>query len=347
MKAVRVFGAHDVRLVTLPEPEPDVNEVRIRVEAIGICGTDVEIVGGNMAYYTSGLAHFPITIGHEWTGIVDRCGEAVTDLAEGMRVVGEVSIGCRTCAICLSGSYHRCLNRSETGVMNRDGGMADYVVIPRWAVHPVPDHVPVAAAALVEPTAIAFNAVRLGGVGLGRRTFIVGDGPIGLLILQVARAMGDTAPVVCGADTQRLSTARSLGAGAIVDAREPGHREAVLAAFGGDKPEIILEASGSAAGVETALAVAAPGATIILQGLLGALPSKAIDLDHVVVNDITLRGALGSPGIWPQVVDLIASGQVHPEAIVTHTLPMTDFSAGFDLVRSREAIKVILRPNHG
>lgn len=347
MKAVRVFAGGDVRLVEVAVPEPAPGEVRIRVDAVGICGTDVEIVAGTMAYYTSGLARYPVTIGHEWTGVVDAPGAGVDDLAPGQRVVGEVSIGCRRCPTCLGGAYHRCALRTETGVMNRDGGMAEHVVLPRWAVHPVPAGVGLQAAALVEPTAIAFNAVRLGGVGPGKRALIIGDGPIGLLILQVAKALGDDGPVVCGADTRRLEVARALGAAAVVDARAADARDSILGAFGGERPAIVLEASGSLGGVETAVALAAPGAIVVLQGLLGHLPARGIDLDRIVVNDLALRGALGSPGVWPQVVALIAGGAVDPAAIVTHELPMSRFAQGFELVRRREAVKVVLRPDHG
>jgi len=345
VKAVRVFAGGDIRLVEVAMPVPVRGEVRIRVEAVGICGTDTEIVGGNMAYYTAGLARYPVTIGHEWTGIIDAVGEGVQGLLQGQRVVGEVSIGCMTCPTCQSGAYHRCSKRTETGVMNRDGGMAEYLVLPAWAVHPVPPAVDVRAAALIEPTAIACNAVRLGGVAPGRRVLIVGDGPIGLLILQVAKALGGEGIVLCGADTRRLELARSLGA-ASIDARENGFPEQIFAALEGERPEIVLEASGSIGGVETAIALSAPGATIVLQGLLGRMPDRGIDLDRIVVNDLCLRGALGSPGIWPQVVDLVASGRVDPALLVTHDFPMQDFANAFDLVRNREAIKVILRPHH-
>jgi L-iditol 2-dehydrogenase len=346
MKAVRVFAGGDIRLVDVAVPEPADAEVRIRVEAVGICGTDIEIVGGNMAYYTAGLARYPVTIGHEWTGIIDAVGVGVQGLQLGQRVVGEVSIGCMTCPTCRSGAYHRCVVRTETGVMNRDGGMAEHLVLPAWAVHLVPSEVDVRAAALIEPTAIAYNAVRLGGIAPGRRVLIVGDGPIGLLILLVARAFGGDGLVLCGADSRRLELARSLGAAAVIDAREPDVAEHIVAAFEGERPEIVLEASGSLGGVETAIALAAPGATIVLQGLLGRLPERGLDLDRIVVNDLCLRGALGSPGIWPQVVELVASGLVDPALLVTHDLPMEDFANAFGLVRSREAIKVILRPHH-
>jgi 2-desacetyl-2-hydroxyethyl bacteriochlorophyllide A dehydrogenase len=347
MKAIQVIGPEMARLVELPLPEPVAGEVAIRVEAVGICGTDLEIIGGNMAYYTAGLARYPVVIGHEWVGEVAALGEGVAGLAVGDRVVGEVSIGCMTCPTCRSGAYHRCPRRTETGVMNRDGGMAERVVLPAWAVHRVARTVDLRSAALVEPTAIAYNAVRLATVGPESRVAVVGDGPIGLLLLQVARAKGARHVVVIGADYRRMALARQLGALAVVDARMGRSVDAVRDAMGGEAPDVVLEASGTSAGVEAAVAVAAPGAIVVLQGLMGQLPDRALDLDHVVVNDLTLRGALGSPGIWPEVIALIEEGHVDPSTIVTHDRPLSDYAEVLEEVRSRRAVKALLRPDHG
>jgi threonine dehydrogenase-like Zn-dependent dehydrogenase len=200
---------------------------------------------------------------------------------------------------------------------------------------------------LVEPTAIAYNAVRLAGVGPESRVVVVGDGPIGLLLLQVARAKGAQHVVVIGADDRRMALARQLGARAVIDARSGNNASTIYEALGGQEPDVVLEASGTASGVEAAVAVAAPGATIVLQGLMGGRPERALDLDHIVVHDLTLRGALGSPGIWPEVIALIQEGLIDPSAIVTHDRPMADYAQVLEDVRSRRAIKALLRPDHG
>jgi threonine dehydrogenase-like Zn-dependent dehydrogenase len=144
-----------------------------------------------------------------------------------------------------------------------------------------------------------------------------------------------------------MALARRLGARAVLDARSGGAASAIREALGGEAPDVVLEASGTAAGVEAAVAAAAPGATIILQGLMGGRPERALDLDHIVVHDLTLRGALGSPGIWPEVIALIEEGLVDPSAIVTHDQPMGDYAQILEDVRSRRAVKALLRPDHG
>lgn len=344
MKAVRVLGAGHIELAEIACPEPSVGEVGIRVLAVGICGTDIEIIKGHMAYYSSGRAVFPITIGHEWVGEVAALGQGVTGLELGERVVGEVSIGCMACETCSSGAYHRCASRTETGVMNRDGGLAEHIVLPVWAVHRISNSVDVRSAALVEPSAVALNGVRLGGVGPTSQVAVMGDGPIGLLLLQVAKAFGAPKVFVVGADRARLDLALRLGADAAIDARSEDVPEALLIAGEGRRPTVVLEASGNPEAVRAAIAAAAPGATIVLQGLCGCTPPKGFDLDRIVINDLTLRGALGSPGIWPEVIGLIESGRIDPSAIVTHDLPIRDFARALEIIEARLAVKLLLRP---
>lgn len=345
MKALRVLGPGEPAVVDLPEPDCAADEVVIRVEAVGVCGTDIEIIEGKMAYYTSGLAKYPITLGHEWVGRVARLGGDVAGFEVGDRVVGEVSIGCTTCSDCMSGAYHRCATRTETGVMARDGGLADFVVLPARAVHRISPTVDLKSAALVEPAAIAYNGVRLAGVTPASRVAIIGDGPIGLLLLQVAQAFGAKRCVMIGADAQRLEVADKLGAIATIDVRAGDLPGDLARAFRGEAPDVVLEASGNPDGVDTAIEIARAGATIVLQGLCGCRPPRGFDLDRIVVNDLTLRGALGSPGIWPAVIDLIETGQIDPSAIVTHDMPMSAFREALSVIHYRKSIKLILRPN--
>jgi len=355
MVALRVLAPGELALVRVPRPGSAAlpllaGQAAVRVRLVGVCGTDVEIARGDMIYYTSGLARYPCTLGHEWVGDVVALGPGASatgcGIAVGDRVVGECSIGCHECASCLGGAYHRCAARRETGVMNLDGGAAEVVALPLRALHRVSRAVPLRSAALVEPTAVALNGVRLGGVAPGKRVAVVGDGPVGLLLLQVARACGAETVVLVGADDARLALGTILGASAVVDARAAADvPAAVRAACGGHAPDVVLEASGVAAGVNAAVGCAAPGGIIVLQGLCGSsAPTAPLETDRVVVNDLTLRGALGSPGMWPAAIALIEGGRIDPAALVTHELPLSEFARGLDLVRSRAAVKLLLRP---
>ena len=327
------------------EPDPmGPNDVSIRLLATGICGTDIEILNGNMAYYTTGMAKYPIIPGHEWVGEVLAVGGDVSNFSMGDRVVGEVSIGCMSCERCRRGAYHRCAFRTETGVMNRSGGFAERIVMPARFVHPVSRSVSIESAALVEPTAIALNGVVRGAVSAGDYVAVFGDGPIGLLLLQVVRSAHPARVAVVGALNSRLALAAELGADAVIDARMEDVPGRLRADGGGEFPSVILEATGNTRAVATAIHSVSPGGRIVLQGLIGGSGADGLDLDHLVINDITVYGALGSPNIWPRAIELIESGAVDPSRIVTDRLPLSAFAEGIRRATAREAVKVILTP---
>ena len=156
--------------------------------ATGICGTDVEIFHGTMPYYTGGMASYPVVPGHEWVGEVVEAGPGVTSFKAGDRVVGECSVGCMTCTTCIAGDYHRCPHRTETGILNRNGGFAEFITFPSLFLHQISPSVPIESAAMVEPAAVAFNGVRRAEVSPHDEVVVFGDGPIGLLVAMMARA---------------------------------------------------------------------------------------------------------------------------------------------------------------
>ncbi len=345
MKAIVVEGPNRFTYADRPVGDPAPHEAVVRVDAAGVCGTDLEILDGSMPYFTSGLASYPVVPGHEWTGTVAQVGDAVTNVTVGDRVVGECSVGCTTCRRCLSGSYHQCDARAETGVLNQDGGFAEAVRMPARSLYQVAKSLPVHAAALIEPTAVAVYGVKRAAVTPHDYVAVFGDGPIGLLLLQCARAFGAASVVVVGGDRKRLDLAKALGADATVHAFEDDVPAALKSHGGGQLPNVILEASGNPAAINTALATAAPGARIVLQGLFGGKPVDGLCLDPVVTRELSLLGALGSPNLWPDTIRLVESGKVDPAALVTHELPLGDYGEAINLVKTRTATKVLLRPD--
>lgn len=343
MRAIVIEGPDRVVTAEIPVPACGDDEVSIEVVAGGICGTDVEILHGDMVYYASGAAAYPVIPCHEWVGIVREVGRNVTHVAPGDHVVGEVSIGCLSCPTCLSGHYHRCPRRTETGVMNRLGGFAERTVLPGAFVHRIASTVPLRAAALVEPTAVAFNGVLKAGLTPGADVAIFGDGPIGLLILQIVRLFEARRVVLVGASDTRLALAHALGADRVIDARTGEVAAPLAMAFDRGAPAVIFEASGNPEAIRMAIATAGAGGQVVLQGFCGGRRVEALDTDTLIVNDLTVHGALGSPGIWPQVIDLIERGRLDPGALVTHELPVSAFADAIRLVETREACKVVLR----
>ncbi len=343
MRALIIEAPNSYQIGEVATPAAEDSAVVIDVVAGGICGTDLEILHGDMFYYTSGMARFPVIPCHEWTGIVRSVGRDVSHVSVGDNVVGEVSIGCLSCRTCLSGHYHRCAERTETGVMNRQGGFAEQIALPATFVHPISASVPLRSAALVEPSSVAYNGIRRAGVCPDDKVAIFGDGPIGLLLLQIARAFGAQRIVLIGAADRRLALAKTLGADVVLDARQDNLEAAVREAFDGDLPSVVFEASGNPEAIRSAVAVTAPGGRIVLQGFCGGKRVDGFNVDPIIVNDMTVMGALASPGIWPQVIRLIESKRIDPSLIVTDELPVSQFGEAVRRVESREAVKVVLR----
>src|SRR6478736_3213750 len=181
MHAIEFHGAERLELVERPDPAPGAGQLLIAPSAVGICGTDVEIFEGSLAYFRMGIAEYPIVPGHEWTGVVVDVGEGVTGFSPGDQVVGEVPIGCGVCVRCRAGRSHMGAGRTETGIVHMDGAMATRMVFPAAYAQRV--ELEPRAGALVEPTSVALHAVRRGRVA-GQRVLIVGAGPIGLLAAQ-------------------------------------------------------------------------------------------------------------------------------------------------------------------
>ena len=323
-------GALEVRAAPAPAPGP--HDLVIRPDAVGICGTDLELLAGSMTYLASGLAGYPIVPGHEWTGLVAATGAEVTGFAVGDRVVGEVPIGCGSCAQCTSGRYHVCPNRTETGIAGRPGAMASTLVFPAASAHLLPDGIDAADAALVEPLSVAYRGVARAGVQPGEPLAVVGAGTIGMLAALTAQALGiaDVRLVEVDPDRRRFAAELGLHVSAALDERVPR----------------VVEASGTAGGIAAALETCLDGGSVVLLGLTGA-PATPVDLDRVVVRDLTVQGSLGSPGVWPEVVALVASGQVRPSVLVSHRFGLADAAAAYALAASREpgVRKVLVLPN--
>jgi L-iditol 2-dehydrogenase len=327
-----IRGAGILEVEDAPQRSPGSGELLVAPDAVGICGTDLELLAGTMAYLANGMASYPIVPGHEWTGIVVGVGGGVTSFAEGDRVVGECTVSCGVCARCQRADmYHLCPNRTETGILRRDGALATRLVFPARAAHRVPSHVDARDAALIEPLAVSMRGVRRTGARSGDPLGIVGAGTIGMLCALTARALGIGPVEIVERDEHRRAFARSLGfaASARPSARLPH----------------VVEAAGSPAGAAAAVSMTAEGGVVGLLGLTGA-DTVPVDLDAVVIRDLTVVGSLGSPSIWPEAIELVASGQVSPSVLVSHEFALEDLASAFAVAGSRAAgvRKVLARP---
>jgi L-iditol 2-dehydrogenase len=344
MKAIRAHGPGDLRFEEIPTPAVGADEALVRIRAAGICGTDLEIADGTAVHIRSGRARLPFIPGHEWAGEVVEVGRDVQGFAVGDRVTGECSVGCRTCRYCLKGWYNQCLNLTETGILNRDGGFAEYISFPWYALHHT-GGMSFDAAASVEPTGIALNAVKLTGITPADSVVVMGPGAIGLFAVQLARAYGARKVILAGTSPQRLAVGARLGADEVVNVRQDDLAERVRAATDGRMADVVIEAVGRPEAWDQIISVIAPRGRIGMMGLFAG-QRCSVDFDPLVIGGLTLFGSVGAPGLWDEVISLLARGAVISDGIVTHHVPLAGFAEGIQITRERRdgAIKVILEP---
>jgi threonine dehydrogenase-like Zn-dependent dehydrogenase len=319
MRALVIAGAGRYALIDHDLPPAGPGDVLLAPLAVGLCATDLELLDGSMVHLRDGRTHLPLVPGHEWVARVQDPGAPDSGFAVGDVVVGECSIGCGDCAVCTSGAYHQCPRRQETGVMNRDGALAQRLRFPARSAHAVPRGVAVEDAVFAEPTAVALRAVLRSGAEPRSRVLVVGGGTLGWLAAAVFLDLLDADVAALEPDAARMQRLVALGV------RAPGAAEVF---------DVVLEASGSRGGVAAALDRLGPSGRLVVIGLTGA-ESVPVDLDRVVVNDQVVLGSLGSPGVWAKAMDLLGRGRLRPSTLVTHRYPLEAVGEAVTAMRDR------------
>ncbi|MEU5101457.1 MULTISPECIES: alcohol dehydrogenase catalytic domain-containing protein [unclassified Streptomyces] len=297
-----------------PEPECGPHDVLVRLEGMGVCGSDLAVFDGDRA-----VPALPWVVGHEGFGRIVAVGGRVVDRAVGQRVVIEPNYACLDCPECARGLTSACTKRVIVG-MNAPGLLAERIAVPAPFAHPVPDTTDPADLACAEPYTVARTAVRRGGVGAGDKTLVVGAGAQGLLLCQALLAIG-VRPAVVEPHPRRLAHAEVLGARAADDG-EGGFT-------------YVFESSGVAAALGAALERTVPGATAVLVGLGSAgLP---LSVNQLVRSQLTLRGSLiyDHPGDFTAALADITSGAVRPGAAIDARFPLEDAQEAFAGARER------------
>ena len=286
----------------------------LEVERVGICGTDVELYTGEMAYHDQGVTHFPLQLGHEWTGRVVAVGTPEDESWLGRRVTGDTMLGCGHCDYCLSGHHHVCPDRFEVGIRDGwPGALAERVLIPTRYAYAIPESVSLAAAALVEPGGNSLRAARAASIEPGHRVLVLGSGTIGLLAALFARAEGAEVHIA-GVREGSLELARSLGVHSTLRLDEIGDRE--------NEYDSVIEATSVETMPSLAVRLAKPAGRVVYIGL-SSTPSL-VDSRHIALKDITAVGILSaSPGL-AGAIQSFAAGAVVPDALVSEVIPLDD-----------------------
>ncbi len=314
MKALVYHGPRDLRLEQVPVLMPKPGEVRLKIMATGICGSDVHGYLG-----ITGRRLPPMIMGHEFAGTVDALGEGTgggDGIEIGMRATVQPVIFCGRCGYCLAGETNLCAGRRIFGVMAENGSMAEYLCVPSKQVVPMPAGMSMAHGAMAEAAAVALGAVRRAGPLSGKDVFIVGAGPIGLLILQMAKAFGAGRIFVSDLDDNRLQVALKLGACKAVN---PGRDDLSGEIPGG--ADVSFEAVGMAPAVAQAVALTKSGGTSVWVGN----SQKIIDVDMqaIVTRKLSILGSyIYTHREFLDTVKLLSDGTINCDAIISHRYPL-------------------------
>jgi threonine dehydrogenase-like Zn-dependent dehydrogenase len=312
VRAFVVAGPGRSEVADVPGPQPEPGQVVIDVERAGVCGTDVELFTGDMAYLRQGHARFPIRLGHEWCGTVSALGGGVGPGWLGQRVTGDTMLGCGACERCRSGRAHVCEDRCEVGIRGGfPGALAEQLAMPVTALHPLPDAVDGVAGALVEPGGSALRAVQAAALGPGERVLVLGPGTIGLLVAMFALADGAEVHML-GLTRPSLDFAAALGVhGAWTEAELP------------PLPfDAVIDASNAPGLPALALDLVEPGRRVVYVGVAGQ-PS-VVDTRSLVLKDVTAVGILGASAGLPGTIERYADGSVDPRPLVAATVGLAD-----------------------
>lgn len=304
MKAVVIHGPHDLRVDEVPKPVPRTGEVVCKVAAAGICGTDTEIYHGTMPYLEMGYLEYPWTPGHEWSGVVDSVGEGVTSLKPGDRVTGECSIPCSTCPACLRGDYHLCETRTEVGLTGRyQGAFAEYILMPAPQCVRVPDGVTLREAAMTEPSGVAVHAVDLLNLKPGEKTVVLGDGTIGQLAAQVARAAGASPLVVLGSRDHRMKILKETGIDHVISRHDPNAADEILEVLGG-KADCVMEATGNPEVMDFIAGLIRMGGHVVV---VSFFPTNEVtfNFNNYIANAIQIHTLIAAVNRYPRVLRMM------------------------------------------
>ncbi|WAL66440.1 2,3-butanediol dehydrogenase [Amycolatopsis cynarae] len=351
MKAARFHGPGDIRIDDIPEPATRPGTVKVEVEWCGICGTDLhEYLEGPIFAPPEGSPHpltgetVPVTLGHEFAGVVSELGEGVDDLRVGERVAVEPYLVCGRCDPCLQGRYNVCQSLGFVGLSGAGGGFSRFVVAERRWIHPLGE-LGTDVGALVEPLAVAYHAVRLSGARPGHTATVFGAGPIGLVTTAALRAAGVEEVIVVEPAEVRKEKARGAGAGHVLDPSTVDVPEAVAELTKGRGADVTFECAGIDAVLRSAILSTRAGGTCVNVAIWGH--DATVSMNDLVFREVNVLGSLAYCGDHPATIAMIADGRVDPYQFITGRIALDDIvHKGFDeLINNKEEnVKILVRP---
>jgi L-iditol 2-dehydrogenase len=341
VKTARGDGNIEVREIPAPKIQND-DDILIKISAAGVCGTDIHIYHDEFPYWP------PVVLGHEFSGVVQETGKGVVKFKPGDRVVAEPHTRfCGKCYLCRAGHIQICPEKRSPG-WGIDGAFTSYIVMPELFVHHIPDKLGDHAAALTEPAAIVVNGVvERGMAGLGDFVVIVGAGPIALLSIIAAKTAGARKVYVLGTDADeamRFPAALKLGADAVVNVLKTDVSARIQDESGGIGADLVVEASGAAAGVNTAVELVKKRGRMAVLGLPGAekisvtwgsMVKKVLDISFCFSSSVSS---------WEKAIAMLSLSNCNPDALISHRVSIDQWQRVFADIEAGKALKALFIP---
>jgi L-iditol 2-dehydrogenase len=340
MKTLQLLRPRLLEIAEIPEPgEPGPDDVLVRIQAVGICGSDLHYYRGEP---TGAHLDFPFVMGHECAGVVRAVGERVDHLRPGDRVALDPNVACGHCETCLEGHPHVCPNVRFLGSPAVRGALCDLVVHPAHLAMPLPTSLSYAEGALLEPLGVALHAIDIGGLRIADTVAVLGCGPIGLMMVLLAKLGGAREIFATDLYDFRLHAAKHCGATETVNVAREDPVVAILEATGGRGVDVAFEAAGAGAAVEHAAAVAKRLGTVVVIGI-GTAPTS-VDAAPARRKGLTVKIARRMKHVYPRTVPLVERHMVDIASLVSHTLPFERGAEAFRLAADYEdeARKIVL-----
>lgn len=327
MKAAVMTGIGRMDFEDRPVPAPGPGDVLVRIEKVGICGSDLHYFEhGRIGDY---VVRPPFVLGHEAAGTVTEVGEGVTGLAVGDRVALEPGITCGECEFCRSGTYNLCPDVVFFATPPVDGTFQEYVAHPANLCFKLPPSVSTLAGALIEPLAVGFHAANHGRARIGQTAVVFGSGCIGLVSMMALKAMGLSNVFMVDVLPKRLERAGELGATATINSAEADPVAEVLRLTNGRGCDLVIETSGADIAADQAVRMARKGGTIVLVGY-GKTGNITVPMSLALDKELRFETVFRYRHIYPMAIQAVADGRVDLEGIVSHTFAFDDIQQAMD-----------------
>jgi D-arabinitol dehydrogenase (NADP+) len=338
MKAIVYDAPREFRYKDVPDPEIGPDDVLVRVQACGLCGTDLHIHEGEFA------PRFPLIPGHEFTGEIIGLGSNVKGLSEGQRMVGNSNLACGKCFYCLRGDPLLCLNLAAYGV-TLDGGFAEYLQIQADRVFPI-SYLSPREAVMVEPTACAVHGMEVLAAKPGSDVLLFGAGPTGQALAQLLKLNGAANLVVAAPAGPKLDLAAKLAADHVVaiDRNDPTKHHRALKELSPNGFDYVIEATGSPAVCEEAIQYVRRGGTLMIYGVYPDTASVRFNPFDIFRQEITIKGSFAQLNSFGRALKYLESGQIKVNEIVSDEFELKDWGTVLERAWARKGIKTALIP---